>query len=509
MLDSLAAAFGLVMEWQNFFWALFGVTFGMIMGAIPGLSDNMAIVLLLPFTYYLGPIPGIAMLMGLSKGSNFGGSIPAVLFNIPGTPQAMITTFDGYPLAKAGKSGKALKTALFASVTADTASDLVLMFLAAPVAAIALRIGPPEYSMILLFSLVLISLAASNSPCRGLIATALGILFSTVGCDPESGSPRFNFGFIELSDGINMMPMAIGLLAFAEVLIQSEKWYIERHSGQHRQAVRLSQKGTDDDRLTLKEAKACLPTIGRSTLVGSFIGIVPGIGTTVGAYLSYIWSRKKSRHPEMFGKGALEGIAASEAGNNAVNGPNLVPLLTLGIPGNLAAALILGGFMIKGLIPGPQFMETNAPMLYALFIVLLLSNIYTAAVGSIFIHFARRLTSIPKAVLYSAVPVFCVIGAYSGNGSMFDVAVMFVFGLIGFTLSKLKISRPTLIVAFFLGSLLEHKIRQSLSIARGDWTIFITRPIASVFLGLTCAAILYYIWRHVRSITVKQQPSQN
>ena len=212
MIDSLAAAIGMVLDWQNFFWALFGVTFGIIMGAIPGLSDNMAIVLLLPFTYYLGPIPGIAMLMGLSKGSNFGGSIPAILFNIPGTPQAMITTFDGYPLAKAGKSGKALKTALFASVTADTASDLVLMFLAAPVAAVALRIGPPEYSMILLFSLVLISLAASSSPCRGLIATALGILFSTVGCDPESGTPRFNFGFIELSDGINIMPMAIGLL---------------------------------------------------------------------------------------------------------------------------------------------------------------------------------------------------------------------------------------------------------------------------------------------------------
>ena len=498
MLDSLMAAFGMVLDWQNFFWALFGVTFGIVMGAIPGLSDNMAIVLLLPFTYYLGPIPGIAMLMGLSKGSNFGGSIPAILFNIPGTPQAMITTFDGYPLAKAGKSGKALKTALFASVTADTASDLVLIFLAGPVAAVALRIGPPEYSMILLFSLVLISLAASSSPCRGLIATALGILFSTVGCDPESGMPRFNFGFIELSDGINIMPLAIGLLAFSEVLRQAERWYVERRSAEHLESVRISEHGTDGDRLTLTEMRHCLPTIGRSTLIGSFIGIVPGIGTTVGAYLSYIWSRKKSKHPEMFGKGALEGIAASEAGNNAVNGPNLVPLLTLGIPGNLAAALILGGFMIKGLIPGPQFMETNAPMLYALFMVLLLSNIYTAVVGGTFIHFARRLTGIPRAVLYSSVPIFCVIGSYASKGSMFDVCMMFIFGIIGYTLHKLRISLPTLIVAFFLGALLEHKIRQSMSISRGDWMIFIDRPIACAFLCMTAAVILFYIYRHIR-----------
>ncbi|WP_294448219.1 tripartite tricarboxylate transporter permease [uncultured Mailhella sp.] len=496
MFDQLMEALNMVLQWQNFFWALFGVTFGIIMGAIPGLSDNMAIVLLLPFTYYLGPIPGIAMLMGLSKGANFGGSIPAILFNIPGTPQAMITTFDGYPLAKSGKSGKALKTALFASVTADTASDLVLIFLAAPVASVALRIGPPEYSMILLFSLVIISLAASGSPCRGLIATCLGLLLSTVGCDPEMGTPRFNFGFIELAEGIGIMPMAIGLLAFSEVLLQAESWYRDRRSGKKLEEVRLSTRGTDADRLTPAEMKQCLPTIARSTLIGSFVGIVPGIGTTVGAYLSYIWSKKKSKHPEMFGKGALEGIAASEAGNNAVNGPNLVPLVTLGIPGNLAAALILGGFMIKGLIPGPQFMESNAPLLYALFIVLLISNLYTFVVGGAFIRCARKLVSIPKPVLFSVVPMFCLIGSYVNNSSLFDIWLMLVFGVLGYALTKLRISLPTMIVAFFLGSLLEHKMRQSLLISRGDWTVFLDRHIACAFLLLTVAIILLYIVRH-------------
>ncbi len=436
------------------------------------------------------------MLMGLSKGANFGGSIPAILFNIPGTPQAMITTFDGYPLAKSGKSGKALKTALFASVTADTASDLVLIFLAAPVAAVALHIGPPEYSMILLFSLVIISLAASGSPCRGLIATCLGLLLSTVGCDPEMGTPRFNFGFIELTEGIGIMPMAIGLLAFSEVLLQAESWYRDRRSGKKLEEVRLSAKGTDDDKITPAEMKQCLPTIARSTIIGSFVGIVPGIGTTVGAYLSYIWSKKKSKHPEMFGKGALEGIAASEAGNNAVNGPNLVPLVTLGIPGNLAAALILGGFMIKGLIPGPQFMESNAPCSTPC------SSFCSSATstrwlwGGAFIRCARKLVSIPKPVLFSVVPMFCLIGSYVNNSSLFDIWLMLVFGVLGYVLTKLKISLPTLIVAFFLGSLLEHKMRQSLLISRGDWTIFLNRPIACAFLLLTVAIILLYIVRH-------------
>ena len=497
MFESLMTALGMVLDWQNFFWSLFGVTFGIIVGAIPGLSDTMAIVLLLPFTYYLGPIPSIAMLMGLSKGGNFGGSIPAILFNIPGTPQAMITTFDGYPLAKQGKSGKALKTALFASVTADTASDLVLIFLAAPVAMVALHIGPPEYSMILFFSLIIISLAASGSPCRGLISTGIGLLLATVGCDPETGTLRFNFGFIELADGISIMPMAIGLLAFSEVLLQAERWYRDRNRRQAEE-IRLSRPGTDDDRLTTSEMKLCLPTIARSTLIGSFVGIVPGIGTTVGAYLSYIWSRKKSPYPEKFGNGALEGIAASEAGNNAVNGPNLVPLLTLGIPGNLAAALILGGFMIKGLVPGPQFMESNAPMLYALFAVLLISNLYTLIVGGIFVHYARKLTNIPKTVLFSCVMLFSFLGSYVNNSSLFDVAVMFVFGLVGYLFSKLRLSLPTMIVAFFLGSLLEHKIRQSLTISRGDWTIFIDRPIACCFFVLTVFITLFYIVRLTR-----------
>lgn len=498
MLEHLVEALSLVFEWQNFFWALFGVSFGMLIGSIPGLSDLMAIVLLLPFTYYLGPIPAIAMLMGLSKGANFGGSIPAILFNIPGTPQAMITTFDGYPLTKQGKSGKALQTALLASVTADTASDLVLIFLAGPVAMIALKIGPPEYSMIILFSLVIISLAAAERPLYGLISTGVGLFLSSVGSDPETGTPRFTFGFDDLYEGIGIMPMAIGLLAFSEVLLQLERWMLDKMHGKEEKAIPPSRPGTDDNRINRQEIKRCVPVIARSTVIGSLVGIVPGIGTTVGAYLSYLWSKKKSPHPEMFGKGAVEGIAASEAGNNAVNGPNLVPLVTLGIPGNLAAALILGGFMLKGLTPGPQFMSTSASLLYALFMVLLLSNLYTFLVGEIFITYASRLTGVSRPALFASVLVCCVLGSYVNNSSLFDVYLMFIFGLAGYAANKLKLSLPVLIVAFFLGSMLEHKIRQTLSITNNDWSVFVTRPISCLFLALTLLTIVFHVVRYYR-----------
>lgn len=491
MLVDFMDAINLVFVWENFFWVFFGVFFGAIVGCIPGLTDTMAIVLLLPFTYYLGPIPGIAMLMGLSKGGNFGGSIPAILFNIPGTPQAMVTSFDGYPLAKQGKAGKAMYTALFSSVSADALSDLVLIFLAAPVAAIALKVGPPEYSMIVLFSLIIISIAAGADPLRGLISTGLGLFISVIGTDLEEGTPRLTFGYVELSDGVSLMPMVIGLLAFSEVIIQAENFFKKDRLNNSQQKQISS--NPEDSIITRQEMKQCIPTIFRSTLVGSAIGIIPGIGTTVGSYLSYLWARRKSKHPEMFGKGSLEGIAASEAGNNAVNGPNLVPLVTLGIPGNLAAALILGGFMMKGLVPGPRFMSENASMLYALFIVLFISNIFTLVIGGVFIRYVHKLSNIPRPVLYTGILIFSIIGSYIYNGSMFDVWVMFSFGIIGYLLTKLKLNLPTLIVAFFLGEMLEHKIRQSLLISGGDWTIFFTRPISMFFIILTVILVSLYL----------------
>jgi len=498
MVEDVLAGLSMVLAWDNLFWSFFGVSFGMLMGAIPGLTDNMAIVLLLPFTFYLNPIAGISMLMGLSKGGNFGGSIPAILFNIPGTPQAMVTCLDGYPLTQQGKSGKALKMALYASTTGDTTSDLVLIFLAAPVAMLALKVGPPEYTMIIFFSLIIISVAATEDPIKGVIATGIGLLLGTVGLDPMRGTPRLEFGIIELSDGFQIMPMVIGLLAFSEVLRQIELEVKSRSEKKEADFVAENSRRPEshkdpNHRVTLQELKGVLGTIFRSTGIGSAIGIIPGIGTTVAAYLSYISAKRASKQPELFGKGSLEGIAACESGNNAVVGPNLIPLVTLGIPGNLAAALILGGFMIKGLTPGPMFMQRNAPLMYGLFTVLLFSNFYTFMVGNFFIRYIRNVTQIPKPVLFTSILIFSVIGSYVFQSSIFDVFIMFCFGILGYILTKLQINLPTIIVAFFLGPLFERKIRQALLISGGDISIFFTRPISLAFLILTVCGVVFLI----------------
>ena len=501
MFEQILSGLHMVLVPQNFLWAAAGVTCGMILGSIPGLTDNMGIVLFLPFTFYLNPIAAIAMLMGLTKGGNFGGSIPAILFNIPGTPQAMVTCMDGYPLAQQGKSGKALKQALYASVLADAGSDLVLIFLAAPVALIALKIGPPEYTSIIIFSLIVISVAASEHPVCGVIAVILGLLLGTVGMDPEFGTPRLTFHLLELADGFHIMPMVIGMLAFSEVLIQLEQEFIRRLEQRFSKktatdgAAAAGQGRPESHRLSWPEFKRTLPTIFRSTGIGSAIGIIPGIGTTVGSYLSYIMAKQSSKTPEKFGKGALEGVAAAEAGNNAVNGPNLIPLVTLGIPGNLAAALILGAFMIKGMVPGPMFMQTNGDMLYALFMVLFLSNLFTLGIGYFYIKYVRNVTAVPKPYLFTGIIVFSVIGSYVSYASVFDIYEMLAFAVLGYGLSKCKINLPTVIVAFFLGPLLETKLRQTLLIAGNDVTVFFTKPISLAFLILTVVAVVFLLKR--------------
>jgi len=495
MWNDILSGFSLVFQWSNLVAALGGVAFGMIMGAVPGLTSNMAISLLIPFTFYMNnPIAAIAMLMGLSKGGNFGGSIPAILFNIPGTPQAMVTTFDGYPLNKQGKSGKALKIALYSSVMADTMSDFVLFFLAGPVSLVALKIGPPEYSMIILFSLVVISMVATDEPVRGLIAIGLGLLIGIVGLDPLLGTPRLTFGSLHLSAGFQIVPLVIGLLALSEVLRLIE---VELHPGVNVQGKRSEKIKGDDNpdnhRVLPHEFRRCLPAIFRGVGIGSIIGIIPGIGTTVASYLSYVSTKRSSKHPERFGKGAIEGVAAAESGNNAVVGPNLVPLVTLGIPGNEAAALILGAFMIKGLTPGPLFMQNNAPMLYALFTVLVISNIFTFLVGNLFVRYVRFVTRLPNEIMYPMILVFCFIGSYVFNSSLFDVLTMFLFGIFGYFLTKLRIPLPPVIVAFFLGPLLERKFRQAFIIAGNKVDIFFTHPISLGFLILTTIVVIVFV----------------
>lgn len=496
MLENIVNGMSMVLHLDNILASLFGVTIGITMGAIPGLSDITAICLLLPFTFYLEPIAAIAMLMGLSKGGNFGGSIPAILFNVPGTAQAVVTSYDGYPLTKQGKSGKALKMALYASTMADTLSDFILFFLAAPVATVALMIGPPEYTMIVIFSLVVIGVAGSENFLKGMIAIGIGLFLAVIGLDPVTAKPRFTFGSIELSAGLAVVPIVLGLFVISEAFRQMELILREKYSRNLNNRYQNQVKKTDNisnNRVSLAEFKHCLPAIFGGVGIGSALGAIPGIGTTVAAYLSYMHTKRVSKHPELFGKGALEGVAAAEAGNNAVVGPNLIPLITLGIPGNLAAALILGAFMMHGLVPGPLFMQQYAPMLYALFTVLIISNVFTFTVGSLFVKYVINLTYIPKKILYPIVIIFAIIGTYIFRSNLFDLIIMFIFGVLGYIFVKIKIPITPILVSFILGEILEKRMRQALIISGGSSTIFFTRPISLAFFLLTIFVVLFFI----------------
>jgi putative tricarboxylic transport membrane protein len=485
MVDHFLAGLGMVFTFKNLLAITFGVALGMPLGAIPGLAGVMAISLLLPLTFYMNPITAIAMLMAISKASIYGGSISAVLLNMPGIPASAATCLDGYELTKQGKSGKGLKMALYASVIGDISSDFVLLLVAAPIAMLALKFAPADYTMVILFSLTIIGVVGSDSPIKGMIAAGIGVLFATVGQDHIHSSRRFGFGLVDLDPGIRLMPMLVGLLVVSEVFSQlGERLRFPQKNG----SVKLS--SPDDTRVTWAEMRSCMKTIFRGTAIGTIFGSLPGIGATVAAYTSYAEAKRSSKHPEEFGKGSLEGVAAAESANNATCGANLIPLVTLGIPGNATAAVILGAFMLHGLTPGPFLMKDNAPMLYALFVALIVSNVFVFAIAHVFLKIAPRVHRVSPPILYPTILIFCAVGSYIFHSSIFDIKIMFIFGILGWILKKYGISNAVLLIAFILGKMFEYKLRLALIMSGGSLSVFVTRPISLIFL---CLSILFVV----------------
>lgn len=488
MSSHIAKGFAIAFNFSNLGGVAFGVFLGIVLGAIPGLTGTMAIALLIPLTYYMDPVLSISLLIGCYKGSVYGGSMSAILLNTPGTPEAAATAFDGYPLTLQGKAKKALTTALTASVIGDSFSDLVLFFSAMPIALIALKIGPPEYSMLVLFSLTIVaSLAGSSSLLKGMIAAFSGILVSTVGLDPITTSRRFTFGLVDLDRGIKLLPLLIGLLALSEIFLQIEQ-------GFKRERENMGKVPTVEDQgegLTKRELVTLLPTIFRSASIGTILGAIPGIGSITAAFLGYDQAKRSSKHPEMFGKGSLEGVAAPEAANNAVCGANLIPVVTLGIPGSLSAAVLMGAFMVHGLMPGPMLMQEHPSTLYALFILMLMANAIMYVIARPILKVALHIISIDKAKLFPPILIFCGIGAYGSDLSFFDMKIMFIFALVGYVMKKVDLSPAIFLISFILGPLLENSIRQSLIISGGDFTIFFTRPISLALFLLSLASVVW------------------
>ena len=463
------------------------MTIGIVVGAIPGLNSVMAIAIAIPITFYMSPLPAIAFLVGVNKGGTYGGSISAILLNTPGSPEAAATAFDGYPLTQQGKAQKALKMALYSSVFGDTFSDIVLIMVAAPIALIALRMGPPEMTAVLLFAFTMIAGLVGRSLYKGLIAAALGIVVSSIGLDPITATPRLTFGFIQLQDGIPLLTMAIGLLALSEVIVQ-----LEQRGKSTTNAMAALKSGNKEDRaLSWQEFRSCMRTLLRSSIIGTGCGAMPGIGASVTPFLGYGAARRASKNPDAFGKGAIEGIAASEAANSAVVGANLIPLLTLGIPGSATAALLISAFLIHGMVPGPTMFEQHGRLIYGLFGAMLIANFCTLIIGSFGLRVFAAVRNLPRHVIFPVVVILCLSGAYLADNSLFSVFLAIVFAVLGYIMRKLEFPYVTFIIGFILGPLFENTLSQSLIMSGNDPLIFFTRPIALGFVLLS----LFSLWR--------------
>lgn len=476
VLQGLSDAFTLI----DLAFIVLGVLIGQVVGAIPGIGPVMAMAIAIPFTFTLDPLVAISFLVGINKGGLFGGAIPAILMNTPGTPDAAATAIDGHPLARKGKPMKAMKMALVASVSGDTISDIVLILAAAPLAALALLAGPVEVLALLIFAFAVLSGLVGDSLLKGLVATAAGLLLATVGLDPEQGSPRFDFGFFELYDGVSLVAVAVGMLAVAEILRRiSDAW----STGATVLSAGVPQSGTRADRtVAFGEFLGCWREILRGAAIGTGLGALPGIGSTAAAFMSYAAAKKTDPGAVPWGSGNLRGIAATEAANSSVMGANLIPLLGLGIPGSISAALLISAFMIHGIQPGPLLFETQARLIYGLFGAMLMANACNLIIGHVSLRLWSAVVRAPEGLIFSTAILCCVVGVYLSTGGLFGVWIMFAAAVLSLVMSATGFPVIVFIIAFFLGARFERSLSQSLSILNGDPLMVLSHPVALVLL---------------------------
>ena len=486
ILTGLSDAFTL---W-NLCFVIFGVVLGQLVAAIPGIGPVMAIAIAIPFTFGLDPLPAIAFLVGVCKGGTVGGAIPAILINTPGTPDSAATAFDGHPLARQGKPLKATKLALFSSVTGDTFSDIVLITVSAPLAILALRMGPVEVFALMVFAFAVLSGLVGKSLIKGAIAAALGLLAAMIGADPENASPRLIFGHFELFDGLPLPAVALGMLAISEIVAR-----LARNKGVSDAAIKLSSDGDPaNQRVSWAEYWSCRYTMLRGAIIGTLLGATPGIGSTAAAFMSYSATKAASKDPDSFGKGNIQGVAATESANSAVVGANLIPLLTLGIPGSVSAALIISAFMIHGIQPGPLLFKEQGRLIYGLFGAMIMANFLNLWIGQLGLRLWVKVISAPQSFIYVSAIMLCIVGVSMAAGGLFGVVVMLVFAMLGYIMNRYGFSIVIFIIAFFLGPRFEISIAQSTALMSGDWTGIIEYPIAVALLVLS-VLVLFLILR--------------
>ncbi|MDY4221944.1 MAG: tripartite tricarboxylate transporter permease [Candidatus Faecousia sp.] len=462
-----------------------GAAGGVLLGAIPGMTATMGVALLIPFSFGMDLIPSVGLLLGIYCGGMYGGSISAILIHAPGTPAAAATLLDGYPMAKKGEAGKALSVAMFASFCGGVIGALIMTFLSPMVAKVAMKFTSAEMLMLAVFGLSVIISISGKSISKGLIAAFFGMLLCTVGVDPTYSRQRFTFGVKSLKGGLSFIPVLIGLFAIAEVIAGVERIIAGRESAQEKSNEKITRVLPDG-----KTIRKISPNILSGGIIGTFIGAIPGAGGDIAVFVSYAFNKGISKHPEKWGTGIPNGVAATESANNGCSGGAMIPLLSLGVPGDSVTAILLGAFIMKGITPGPMMYVSELPTVYKVFAALMLANLCMLIVGCLGVRIFAKIVSLEKKVLYPIILIISLLGAFSINKNVFDVGVCVVFGVIGWLMNKYEFPLSPILLALILGPMCEQNFVRFMDLNNGDFGAILHYPIAIGFFVVAVAVVI-------------------
>ena len=463
-----------------------GTTAGIVIGALPGLTATMGVALLVPLTFGRPPLESLSMLMGIYCGAMYGGAISAILIRTPGTPAAAATILEGYPMAKRGEAGRAMAMALFASFFGGIVGALIMTFASPFISSVALEFGPVEYFGLAIFGLSVIISISGRSLIKGMMSAFFGLLICTTGFDPISGYPRFTFGIMEMMEGPPFIPTLIGLFAVSEVFNEVQK---------SNTVVQIKAK-LDQYLPSWADIKYCFKELCRSSIIGTVIGAIPGAGGDIAAFISYGEAKRASKHPERYGHGEIEGLAASECANNSCSGGAMIPLLSLGVPGDAVTAVLLGAFVIQGLQPGPMLYKEHMDIVYQIFASMMLAQFAMQFIGMAGIRFFARVIMVDRAILTPSIFVLSCVGAFAMRGNVFDVYCTLFFGILGYIMMRYDYPLSPILLALILGPMAEANLRRALVISNGDFTILFSRPIAVVLMILAVVSLILAIRGH-------------
>jgi putative tricarboxylic transport membrane protein len=476
LLANLSLGFGVALQGGNILYCFIGVVLGTLIGVLPGIGPVATIAMLLPATFVLPPVSALIMLAGIYYGAQYGGSTTAILVNLPGEVSSVVTCLDGYQMARQGHAGKALAVAAIGSFFAGTVATFLIAAFAPPLAELALKFGPADYFSLMVLGLLAAVVLAHGSLSKAIAMIILGLLIGLIGTDVNSGVARYSFGMAELIDGVGIGPIAMGVFGFGEIIRNLDA------GGEQREIFTKRVTGLMP---TWADMKQSFPAIVRGTMLGSFLGILPGGGPVLGAFSAYTLEKKLAKDPSRFGKGAIEGVAAPEAANNAAAQTSFIPLLTLGIPSNPVMALMIGAMIIHGIQPGPQIMTANPQLFWGMIASMWVGNLLLVVLNLPMIGIWVKLLTIPYRLLYPAILIFCCIGVYSISNAWMDVLLAAGFGFLGYLWSKLDCEAAPLLLGFVLGPMMEENLRRALLLSRGDPIVFFTRPISASLLVLS------------------------